>query len=230
MTASPLSAHYLKASNMSKPHVCIGLPAYGGNVSIGTMYSLFSDVVAMMNDRWTVKLLDECNNADIVLARSRIVDQFLATEGATHLMFVDSDVVWSSGGIPHLVKHGVDFVAGVYPHRQDPLTWPLHLLDGDTLNPDDTGLFPVKAVPFGFACLSRAGVERMQQEFTKYGKGSTDLFETMPDDDTGERLGEDLAYCQRWRKAGGTVYIDPSIQMGHIGLKLFTGKLGDFHG
>jgi hypothetical protein len=43
------------------------------------------------------------------------------------------------------------------------------------------------------------------------------LFDTMIDEETGEYLSEDYAFCRRWRKLGGKVWLDTESRLVHIG-------------
>mmetsp|Transcript_109556 Transcript_109556/g.194301 ORF Transcript_109556/g.194301 Transcript_109556/m.194301 type:complete len:331 (-) Transcript_109556:147-1139(-) len=53
------------------------------------------------------------------------------------------------------------------------------------------------------------------------------FFDTMVDD-KGEFLGEDIAFCRRWRAIGGTVWADMFGKMGHVGRNSFAGGLYDY--
>jgi hypothetical protein len=39
----------------------------------------------------------------------------------------------------------------------------------------------------------------------------------------GDLVGEDYGFCQRWRSIGGRVWVDPAIQLAHIGHHIYTG-------
>jgi hypothetical protein len=215
-----------------KKHVVIAVPAYAGTVHLGFMRSILSDVLTIAKRGDALSIIDECHGAEIDTVRAQIVAEFMASKG-THLVMVDSDLCWSAGGITRLVDHGKDFVCGAYPHRKDPITWPMHLLPGPQVLVD--GLLEVKAAPGGFVCLSRQALERMIAEFAnlKFKSSKTDLpiwalFDHVHDD--GMRLSEDLSFCHRWRSIGGKIWLDPSITVGHIGPKLFMGKFGEVDG
>lgn len=50
------------------------------------------------------------------------------------------------------------------------------------------------------------------------------LFDTMIDPDDKRYLSEDYAFCRRWQKIGGKVWLDPFITLNHVGNHIFQGK------
>ena len=216
-------------------NVWIAIPAYTGQIHLATMRSLLTDILALKDAGHAYTVYDECGHALIGDCRGIIVANFLASDADT-LVFVDSDVCWEAGGLVKLVNHPVDMVAGIYRHRKDPETYPVSwLLDRDELQADPaTGLLEVEAVPAGFVKMSRKMLERMVGQYTD----TEFLAEQAPDSKAWalfdpyrvgkHKMGEDYAFCRRWKDIGGKVWIDPEIRMGHIGYKTFDGHLGDW--
>lgn len=210
----------------------IAIPAYSGRIHLGTMRSLFTDLLALQarGDAWT--LMDECGNALIADARAVIVAKFLASPCDT-LVFVDSDVCWEAGSLIRLLDHGQDMVAGIYPQRKDPPTYCVKWKGtGDLIATD--GLLEVEGVPFGFVKLTRAQLEKMVAQYPDsefYAADAPDerAWALFADYRIGKhKMGEDYAFCRRWTDMGGQVWIDPEMQMGHIGYKTFPGHLGNW--
>jgi len=56
------------------------------------------------------------------------------------------------------------------------------------------------------------------------------IFESYTVDRDGLKFkhGEDYSFCYKWISIGGKVWIDPEIKMGHIGIKVFEGHLGNY--
>src|SRR5262249_38406861 len=134
---------------------------------IGTNRSLIADVMGLLQRGDQVTLADDIGAADIYDTRARTVARFLASD-CTHLMMVDYDVAWAKGSILKLVDHPVDFVAGMYPKRQYPITFDLHYLDNKAqIIPSDpaTGLLELAAVSAGFMRLTRGMLERMVERY-----------------------------------------------------------------
>jgi len=213
--------------------VWIAIPAHSGQVHIGTMRSILTDFHALMVRGDKVSFLDECGNAYIDDARALMVAKFLDSDG-TDLVFADSDVIWEAGTIPKLVDHDVDFVAAVYPHRKDPITWPISWDQSKAELTGVNGLLEVWGVPFGCCRVSRAMLEKMVDiysttEFVCEPAPNHKAWALFGEYRTGKlKLGEDYAFCNRWRDIGGKIYIDPDVKMGHVGFKTFTGNIGEW--
>jgi hypothetical protein len=214
-------------------HVMVAIPAYTGTIHLGTMRSLFTDLLSLQarGDSWT--LHDECGNALIADARALIVAQFLASDADT-LVFIDSDVCWEAGALLKLVDYPVDMVAGIYPQRRDPINYCVKWDTSKTERIAENGLLQVEGVPAGFMKLSRKQLESMVEQYP-----DTEFYvESAPDQKAWalfadyrigkHKMGEDYAFCRRWTDMGGKVWIDPEIKMGHIGNKTFQGHLGDY--
>jgi hypothetical protein len=215
-------------------HVMVAIPAYSGTIHLGTMRSLFTDLLTLQarGDVWS--LHDECGNALIADARALIVAQFLDSKADT-LVFIDSDVSWEAGALLKLLDAPVDMVAGIYPQRKDPINYCVKWQDKPELIADpETGLLQVDGVPAGFMKLSRKQLESMVEQYpdsefyveTAPNKKAWALF---ADYRIGKhKMGEDYAFCRRWTDMGGKIWINPEIKMGHCGFKTFQGHLGDW--
>lgn len=217
-------------------HVFIAIPAYTWTVYLATMRSIIADTQAFIARGDKVTIFDESGSTDLPDARAVSVAAFIKS-GATHLVHVDNDVCWQTGGLLRLVDAGVGMVGGVYPKRCDPLDFPVRFIpEREELWADtETGLLEVEAIPGGFVCMTRETIDRMiaaypETRFRSTRYGSEDelhaLYEPMFID--GRRRGEDYAFCYRWRAIGGKVWADPEIHMAHIGPKAFVGRMGDW--
>lgn len=235
----------LKKPNPKDRKVFIALPVYTGQIALTTYKSLMHDVHQLSLKGVGVQIFDEIGHADIYLLRAQLVASFLADKDATDLVMVDGDVGWEPFGLLKLLRHNVDIVAGSYPKRKDPITFMFRspMDEGGTIQGDpETGLVEVWGMPGGFMRCKRSMIEKMVEH---YGPTLTAIDGVVPqkkivrffdpywmDTKDGQRrcLGEDYAFCQRWRDIGGKVYLDASIGMMHIGSKAYQGKLGEFVG
>lgn len=229
---------------MSQRHLWISLPAYTGQLHVGTMRSLLASVLALADRGIKVTLDDECGNGLIADARGLMVARFLASD-ATDMLFIDHDVVWSPETLLKLLDAPVDFRAGIYPSRSDPISYAVRWCAEKPylINDPETKMLEVAGVPGGFMMLSRTVAERMTAHYTDLNfycghapnKTICGLFEPYWLRDVEHagvtcnvKLGEDFSFCQRWRDIGGKVWIDPDLTFGHVGFKTFEGRLGDW--
>ncbi len=198
----------------------LAIPSYSWAVELGTMRSILHDTHALTarGDEWV--LYDEAGHTNIAKARRMIVEHFRDKSDADFLVFIDDDVTWEPGAMLRLLDHPVDFVAGVYPFRRDPLEWPVAWVPDQAELHAVNGLLEVAHAPGGFWCLSRACLDKMWEA---YGNR---IFERVWGSQ-GE-FAEDISFCAKWRQLGEKVWIDPEIQMGHIGKKVFTGSIGEW--
>lgn len=229
----------MKKPKKQRRHVVFALPTYTGTIHTATCRTVYGEGRALEHrgDRFSV--IDDVGSADIAFSRALAVARFLASEG-THLMFVDDDVSGPEGCVRRLLDYGQDFVASVYPKRQEPVEFALRYLDGmkGPVLDEESGLLEVAGVSGGFCCLSRKMLIRMIRAYPSLEfvcpqapvKRAVALFDNYwyPGEDGRHRLSEDYAFCARWRECGGKVLIDPEITLGHTGYKRFTAKLTDY--
>ncbi len=220
-------------------HVWIALPAYTGQIHLGTMRSIIADMLAFADRGDKVTIFDESGNAMIGDCRGLIVAKFLESQDGTDLVFVDSDVAWEAGSLLNLVDRPVDFCAAIYPQRKDPINYCVQWIQerAELWADPETGLLEVAGVPAGCMRLSRGMLERMVTAYPETAfhcaeaKDNTvwDLFGAYRDPaDRRIKYGEDYSFCRRWRDLGGRIWIDPEIRMGHVGFKTFMGSIGEW--
>jgi hypothetical protein len=44
----------------------------------------------------------------------------------------------------------------------------------------------------------------------------------------GELVSEDNVFCAKWKELGEKVYLDPTINLGHTGIKRWTGNFSEW--
>lgn len=168
----------------------------------------------------------------VARSRNALSAEFLRGD-YTHLLFIDSDLVFSPDHIVRMLSHRVDLVGGFYPKKQDgKLEWVINTLPQPMPEPTVDGLQPVKYVGTGFMLIARAVFEQMiarypEIEFVEdYGRRTkAHDFWSMgvyrEKDGSGRYLSEDWYFCQRWLDMGKTVYADTGVVLKHIGPAIF---------
>lgn len=219
--------------------IMIGTPAYGGMVTAGYTASLLDTFVNVGSEHLRLEL--HGNESLVPRARVSIAGRFLSSD-CTHLLFIDADIRWDWRDIVRLVKTGKDVVGGIYRKKQPEVRYPANFVPGTTDNlPFDeaSGCFEMLDLPTGFMMISRAAMDRMVAAYPEtrcmIGEGGWDsecnqntyLLFDMPIDEHGMLLSEDFAFCRRWQRIGGKVWMLPDIELGHTGPHEFAGKISD---
>lgn len=162
-------------------------------------------------------------------ARNRLAAQFLASD-CTHLLFLDTDLVFGPADIQRLVDHPEPIVAGLYPKKQPSLAWVCNMLDPSPA-PRPDGLQEVKYAGTGCLRIAREVFESMADAYPEleYQPDDGEQFDGRMWDfftmgvwrcpETGRRryLTEDWWFCQRARDMGYPIWMDTQIVLKHCG-------------
>ena len=192
-------------------------------------HSFFVSSLLALRTLDTVSHIQLKSSDGVVRARNEICADFLKTD-CTHLLFADSDMVFSAEHVDRITSHNVDLVGALYPLQKNELIWCLN----DFKEPRPTnaaGLREVRMIGTGFLCIRRNVLEtmaprvdfyqadhaeyRIEREFFKY--------QVQYDDETGRRrwFSEDWQFCQRWREMQGKVFADTCVVLQHGGTALY---------
>jgi hypothetical protein len=207
--------------------IFVGIPAYDRKLHVETVRSLLLEQGAALLAGLELDVMFAPGSSLIHHARDEVVNDFLAS-GADRLIFVDADVAWEPGALIKIALHGKDFVGGAYRHKADDETYPVVWLDNDELWSGEDGLIEVKALPGGFLSLSRNVFERIRENTVRpeYPHGPTTHY---PWFHCPFGRGEDFAFCDDWRAAGGQIWLDPDLTLHHCDSgRKYTGNIGNW--
>ena len=197
-------------NNAIQPLVLIGVPTLD-SIKTETVASLFS-ASAMIEARAKLHIHTSSLVHD---ARNKIVDA-ARESGATHLIFIDSDMKFPPEAINKLLKEDKDIIGGLYYRKQPPHFPLVHEKDGDKIIIPRT--FP-KNEPFkvfgtgtGFMMIKMKVFEKIKPPWFYFGNFH------------GKAIGEDIYFCWKAQKAGFDVWCDPTLGLEHIGTYPFDKK------
>lgn len=209
----------------AKLRIDIGMPVHSGFVPYPTAASLVDTVREMTLKRLPVRHISPCGSSILIDARSAVVDQFLKGDG-THLFWIDADMNWHPRDFALLVAKGtvVDVVGAAYTQKAEP---PRFMVRAPKNTPNGYGLLEVAGLGLGFTIMKREVVEKVaatKPMVTTNGATMREVFQFGRTSD-GHRMGEDIAFFEDIRAAGYTVWCDPSINIQHVGLKMYGGDV-----
>ena len=142
----------------------------------------------------------------VYFARNRLANKAI-NENYTHVLWLDSDMVFSEQIVEDLMDVGKDMVCGAFVSRRPPYS-PCIYTSIEKYNIEkvkDFGLRPFRVDGCGFATVLTS-VELLQAVTQKYGTcfQPTDYY------------GEDLAFCWRVKQLGREIWCEPTVRVGHI--------------
>jgi len=106
-----------EAYDYSKVHLLVATPCYGGQLYNGYFESILrlQKVFAEKGAQLTIKTIS--NESLITRARNFYCSLILADDTYTHLMFIDSDIVFNPYSILRMLEFDKEVVAGAYPKK-----------------------------------------------------------------------------------------------------------------
>lgn len=215
---------FSRTLNMAGTSVMVGIPA-GRDLPIQTVQSLLGTFAACQERGVPCQLGAIANSAVIQWARDGVIDLFMQSD-ASVLFWIDSDMAWEPGQFIRLLvwTQLYDVVCGAYPAKQEPPTF-FVLKAG---KPDEYGLIDINGIGLGFVAMRRSVVEALVAKAPKIrdeisGRDIASVFRV--DSVNGYRRGEDMAFFADIREAGFSVKLDPSVDLRHIGQKVYSGSI-----
>jgi len=99
--------------------IFLGLPMYGGMLTENTMHGLLNLQQWSWNRGVSMRVQSMGNESLITRARNTIVSMMMDQTDfvATHLLFIDSDIGFSSDNIERLLCFDKEVVCGIYPRK-----------------------------------------------------------------------------------------------------------------
>jgi hypothetical protein len=98
-----------------RPHVLIATPCFGAMVHQGYMLSILGLLSGGTQGGFDVSLALLGHDSLITRSRNTLLARFLATPGATHILFIDADISFEPSQIGRMLATDKELVAGIYP-------------------------------------------------------------------------------------------------------------------
>ena len=142
----------------------------------------------------------------VYYARNRLANKAI-NEHYTHVLWLDSDMVFNEQVVDDLMEVGKDMVCGAFVSRRPPYGPCVYtsIEKNKVAKVKDWGLKPFRVDGCGFATVLTS-VDLLQAVTQKFGTcfQPTDYY------------GEDLAFCWRVKQLGYEIWCEPTVRVGHI--------------
>lgn len=181
--------------------LAIAIP-HTGNLKPQMVYSLLGLVKSLKCEYLT--LLQE--GSILHAQRENLVKKALELK-CTHLLFIDSDMVFEKDAFERLMKRKKDIVGVTYNVRR----LPLQKIQWKAIGKPKRDFYEVEAVPAGFMLIDLNILKNLLHPWF--------FWEV---DELGNPVtGEDCWFCTRAREKGYKVWVDLSLKIGHVGDNIF---------
>ena len=142
------------------------------------------------------------------LARWAIANRY------THVLWLDSDMVFHEGIVEDLQFCGQDIVTGIAHSRRPPFSSCLftEIYPGVEKFKGEYPKQAFKVAACGMACVLMS-VKVLNAVYNKFGNMFQPLNEPLT-------YGEDVAFCWRAQQCGFDIWAEPTVRVGHIGRRI----------
>lgn len=144
----------------------------------------------------------------VYLARNKLANKAV-NEEYTHILFLDSDMVFDETLVETLTFCGKDFVCGAFQSRRAPYGSCIFSSLKPVRRVKEYGIEPFQVEGCGMAC-TMISTEILKEVQSTYGNP----FDPAIIEDI--TFGEDTAFCWRARKCGFEIWCEPMARIGHI--------------
>ena len=210
--------------------VMIGTPAYDFKLHALYVDSLLKTQLLCATRGVEIAHLFLCGDALIQRARNDIIKIFLESSQVQKLVFIDNDMFWNPEDFLKLISYEEDIIgAACIKKNPEVIDYNVSIIDK---NIQEDGLLKVNGVGTGFLSISRYAAQKIYDSSPKY----FDLQKRQENAmffDVGvienELYSEDMMFCHKWRNAGGKIWVDTNITIGHTGNTTnYVGNLNKF--
>ena len=152
--------------------------------------------------------VDIVNGSLVYIARDRLACKAI-NEDFTHILFIDSDMVFDESIVETLTFCGKDFVCGAFQSRRPPYGKGVYSSLEPLEKVKEWGKEPFRVAGCGMA-LTMISTEILKEVQERCKSCFS------PEIINGIKFGEDLAFCWRAKKAGAEIWCEPTARTGHI--------------
>lgn len=225
MTETVAGASAPVALSLAGLSVMLAMPTHR-DIPAQTVASLLGTADLMRSRGIPFECQLQVGGSIVTFARSKAAHCFLESD-KTRLFWVDSDIVWKPEDFLHILalSSALDCVGAIYPSKSEPALFFLNY-EREELASNELGCFEVKGLGLGFTCVQRHVMEKLAERAPKLK--FPDAREPIPhifrlDSDGDEARGEDMAFFADIKALGFPVWLDPNINLGHVGAKIYRG-------
>lgn len=197
--------------------ILIAVPCYNAQIHSYTTNALFS-LGKILNDKGLLSdIITPTGESYLPDVRNKIADTFLISKGFSHLLCLDSDILFDPAEVFSLLEMKVNFAAGIYRLKKQEVEYCYK----DSSKTTKNAITEVAYVGAGFQLLTRKLFKNLIASGTISkikGANGFDIWDFYsPVIKDGFCLPEDFSFCERCSTIKEKIYINRTIHLGHFG-------------
>jgi hypothetical protein len=204
------------------------VPAYGGQITLATFMATHR-MVPMLHQKGHSVAITTSSSPDIVEVRNAMLTAWYdGMKGSSHLLMIDADMGFPPEVVVDMLALNEPMVGVIYPKKSLDIEWAASGWGKDP-NAGGKGHFmKVRGLGMGCFLIRRDAVDQIIEQFP--GIIDTALMDPSihPEgrmirafekcrNDEGHLMSEDISFCWRWEKCGGTVWGAGGYEIEHVG-------------
>jgi hypothetical protein len=209
--------------------VLIGTPSYDGKLEAWYVNSLINTI--RLGVELDIEIIPIFLSYDSLVQRARNDLFRIAIENNYDtLFFIDSDVEWNVEWFFNILERSEPIVGGALIKKSEKESYTVKITNKELNYSEDGKIIEVDGVGTGFLKIDRFALEKLwsdSEEYIHEGIRQRMVF-NITIDENKDLVSEDYVLCQKWKKLGYKVWIDPKITCNHIGVKKYEGNLMEF--
>jgi hypothetical protein len=203
----------------------LATPTLSGDNWASYLNAYMQSIIYGLTQGWEIQTNLMMQNSLIPMARAIIAEDFWESD-CDQLFCIDSDICWNPEAFYCLLESRHEFTAGLYPCRQPGLK---KYTTRGVFETDEEGWIETNGVGAGFMCLKRSVFKKMRDAYPemrardrKRGRWMYMLYDPMIVN--FEPLGEDFAFCERWRRIQGKIRCPTKFEFAHKATTIVSGS------
>jgi hypothetical protein len=212
-------------------NVFIWIPAFGRQISTTTFESTHA-LMSAFYQKGVQASIASFSWPDIDEARNCALSYWYdCCPESSHLLMVDADMGFHPNMVLDMLTFGEPLVGAIYPKKCFPIEWVGSGIDSPEYR---SGFIEVEGLGAGCLLIRRDAITAMIEKFpemihdycavpeTRFmgAKRTLAFFDSFRI--KNGKVSEDIAFCRRFREAGGKVWGSTAYQIAHVGLYEFS--------
>ena len=225
-------------------HIFLPIIAYQQEVNSFYMLSMIELVILLKSNNYNITIEPYFFESLIPRARNAAAAKFLEIETATHMIFIDTDIMFNPNDILKLLEADKQVISGIYPKKylkDKNADYPVDFtINGSIARSDKEFVYEAEYLPTGFMCINKNCLKKIIIDnpslryinnidgYTTKNNIFYDFFQCTIDNTTKHYLSEDYSFCNLCKKSNIQKYIYSDITLRHIGKHIYEGNIEDF--